>query len=129
MIKAILVTILFWGTSVLAIDLEAYKKRGCEGVYVHLATQYLNNNSDFLRNHPEYSSIEYSEIYKENGKFSHFELNEKLSLCEVDTYNQGSWQLTREVTLCGNEDKKITFETFGNLWCSDERIISVKSVM
>ena len=93
----ILCTLILTG-SAQAIELSSYKKKGCEGVFVSLAEQYLNNNADFYWNHISYSSLTFIPNYDDKGKYLGAKIDEEFELCAVEEFGQGSLSIPREVT-------------------------------
>lgn len=86
----------------------------CTQVFTELAKSYLSENQDLL------SCFEHEAEKRIDI--------DSLTLSDRSDLDQGSWDQRRVVKLCDKDEHCISLYTIGNLWCSDEKVLGIKTI-
>jgi hypothetical protein len=90
----------------------------CTTIYNELAQKYLDANPELLS------------IYEDKAHLSQVTINPtSFSFVESFDLDQGSWNLRREAIFIDGFGNRLELYTMGDLYCSDERILGIKSLI
>jgi hypothetical protein len=91
--------------------------KDCPARFTDIAKNFLNGHADLvdafaLKAH-SYRSLDI----------------DNLEFCGAHDLVPGSWNLTREVTLCSKEGDQVKLFTKGELWCDDEKVLGISEIV